>query len=65
MEKTIKKYGDSNIITLTKDDLDFYKLKTGDRVKILLIRVIKKKVNIIFNNKEEINWLDLRKKNEK
>lgn len=62
MEKTIKKYGDSNIITLTKDDLDFYKLKTGDRVKILLIRVIKKKVNIIFNNKEEINWLDLRKK---
>lgn len=62
MEKTIKKYGDSNIISLTKDDLDFYKLKTGDRVKILLIRVIKKKVNIIFNNKEEINWLDLRKK---
>ena len=65
MEKTIKNYAKVAVIPLTKDDLKYYDIKIGDRVDIVLTKVISdksNKINLDFTDKEEIDWADLRSK---
>jgi len=39
MKKKIKKWGDSAIITLDKENLEFYGLDIGDWVEVLLSKI--------------------------
>lgn len=43
MRKEIKKWGDSNVIVLTKDDLKVWNLREGDIVDISDIVVVKRR----------------------
>ena len=40
MKKIIKRYGDSLIIRLTKDDCDIYKLHEGDVIEMTIIKEV-------------------------
>ena len=44
MKKVIKRYGDSLIILLNKEDVKIYSLKEGDIIDIELIKIGKKKL---------------------
>jgi len=43
MRKEIKKWGDSNVIVLTKDDLKVWNLREGDIIDIPDIVVVKRR----------------------
>ena len=38
MKKIIKKWGDSNVILLDKEDMKIYELKTGDVVEVAIMQ---------------------------
>ena len=41
MKKIIKRYGNSNIIILNPDEMEIYKLKTGDVIDIEIKEEVK------------------------
>jgi len=39
MKKTIKRYGNSNVIILNKDDMKIYDVKTGDVIELHILKI--------------------------
>ncbi len=60
MKKILKKWGNALGILVNKEEQKIYDLKEGS-----IVEVDPNKVNIIFKDKEEIDWKDLREKVEK
>ena len=59
MLKLLKKWGNGLGILVNKEEQKIYNLTEGNIVEL---NPIPKQINIIFKDKEEINWEDLREK---
>ena len=59
VKKILKKWGNGLGILVNKEEQKLYNLEKDDVVEF---NPIPKKINIIFKDKEEIDWKDLREK---